>query len=139
MSEEEINCKLVLIGDVNVGKTSIISRYVNGEFENKVNSTIDASYKIKTVYFKQFKQSIKFIIWDTAGQENFRSLNKFFYRDAYIVIFVYDISNKKSFNEIKDYWYKEVKSNSINNQSKKIFYFKKLKKKKFFFFNLFTF
>ncbi len=111
MSEEEINCKLVLIGDVNVGKTSIISRYVNGEFENKVNSTIDASYKIKTVYFKQFKQSIKFIIWDTAGQENFRSITRAYYKNSACALIVYDISRRASFESISA-WIEDCKNSS---------------------------
>lgn len=50
-------------------------------------------------------------LWDTAGQEKYRSINKLFYKDAQIVIFVYDITSKKSFDEIKSYWYEQVKEN----------------------------
>ena len=122
MSAEEISCKVVLIGEMNVGKTSIISRYIKGIFDKNIFPTIDASYLKKKVYFQKYNKFIQFVIWDTAGQENFRSLNKFFYRDALIIIFVYDITNKKSFIEIKDFWYNEIKNNGINNQSKNIFY-----------------
>ena len=55
-------------------------------------------------------------MWDTAGQEKYRSINKLFYKDSNIVIFVYDITNKKSFDEIKNYWFEQVKENCDLNK-----------------------
>ena len=54
-------------------------------------------------------KSLTFDIWDTAGQEKYRSLAKIFYKDAKAVVLVYDVTNEKSFNEMKDYWYEQIK------------------------------
>ena len=106
--KDAIRCKTIIVGDSGVGKTSIIGRYIN-KFNEKEKSTIGASFtnKIDTINGKQ----ILFEIWDTAGQERFRSLNSIFYQDAYICIMVYDITNKQSFQSLKDYWYNSVKDN----------------------------
>ena len=65
--------------------------------------------------FPDLGQSIKFDIWDTVGQEKYRSLAKIFYKDAKVIIFVYDITTDYSFEELKKYWYEETKSNSDGN------------------------
>ena len=57
-------------------------------------------------------QSIKFDIWDTAGQEKYRSLAKIFYKDAKVIVFVYDITREFTFESIKNYWYEETKANA---------------------------
>ena len=57
-------------------------------------------------------------MWDTAGQEKYRALSKIFYKDASAAILVYDITNKKSFDEIKEYWYNQVKECSQKNTNK---------------------
>ena len=107
-SKDPIRCKTILVGDSGVGKTSIIGRYID-KFNEKEKSTIGASFtnKIDTIN----DQQILFELWDTAGQERFRSLNSIFYQDAYICIMVYDITNKQSFQSLKDYWYNSVKDN----------------------------
>ena len=116
MSEENmLNCKVVLLGETSVGKTSLISRYVNNTFETNSLTTTGASYAYKTIHLKQYNKSIKFEIWDTAGQERYRSLTKIFYKNASVAILCYDITKKGSFNEIKNYWFNEVKNNSPND------------------------
>ena len=116
MTDENIlNCKVVLLGETSVGKTSIISRYVNDTFETNSLTTTGASYAYKTIYLKQYNKSIKFEIWDTAGQEKYRSLTKIFYKNASVAILCYDITKKGSFDEIKNYWFNQVKNNSPNN------------------------
>jgi small GTP-binding protein len=75
------------------------------------------------VAFKELEKNIKFEIWDTAGQEKYRSITKIFYKDANVAILVYDVSRKESFEEIKNYWYQQVKDNSpkkisINSNNK---------------------
>ena len=60
-------------------------------------------------------KEIKFDIWDTVGQEKYRSLAKIFYKDAKVIVFVYDITTEYSFNELKNYWYEETKSNTDGN------------------------
>ena len=105
-NEEPISCKTILVGDSAVGKTSIISRYLD-KYKGKEKPTIGASFtnKIENIDGKD----IKFEIWDTAGQERFRSINSIFYQDAYICILVYDITNQNSFQSLGNYWYNAVK------------------------------
>ena len=74
-------------------------------------STNGATFCTKKKEFKEFKKSISFEIWDTAGQEKYRSLAKMFFKDAAVALIVYDITSKKSFDEIKNYWMNLVKEN----------------------------
>jgi len=119
MEEEEDDddiCKVVLLGEAGVGKTSIISRFINGTFEERLMSTNGASYVCRNITFPEYENRIvKFEIWDTAGQEQYRALNKIFYKDASICIFVYDITDIKSFNALKEYWYQEIKDSAPRN------------------------
>lgn len=109
MSDSNIlSCKIVLLGESGVGKTCIISRYINKVFEGNTISTNGASYASKTLHFDDYETSLKVEIWDTAGQEKYRSLTKIFYKDATAAILVYDITRKDSFDEIKNYWYKQL-------------------------------
>ena len=119
-SEEKkaIPCKVVLIGESGVGKTSIISRYMTDTFSTTLGSTPGANFTTKTVYLKKENQSIKFEIWDTAGQEKFRSLAKVFYKNASICVLVYEITRRASFEELKKYWIQEIKANASKNISK---------------------
>ena len=111
--EEGRNCKVVLLGESGVGKTSIISRFINDTFEEGLVTTTGASYAGKDMAFKDYNnQVVRFEIWDTAGQEKYRSLAQIFYKDASIAILVYDITNEESFEEIKNYWYKQLKESS---------------------------
>ena len=82
-----------------------------------MTSTPGASFTTKTVFLKEYDQSIKFEIWDTAGQEKFRALAKVFYKNAAVCILVYDITRKQSFDELKKYWINEIKANASPNLS----------------------
>ena len=114
--EDAKNCKVVLLGESGVGKTSIISRFINDSFEEGCVSTTGASYVSKDLLFKDYQnQVVKFEIWDTAGQEKYRSLTQIFYKDASIAILVYDITNKESFEEIQNYWYNQLKDCAPKN------------------------
>ena len=118
--ENAQSCKVVLLGESGVGKTSIISRFINNVFGENIISTTGASYAGKTMTFDEFEgKAIKFEIWDTAGQEQYRSLTKIFYKDAPAAILVYDITRKDSFLELKNYWYDQVKETAPKNISKK--------------------
>ena len=64
--------------------------------------------------------NIRFEIWDTAGQEHYRALAKLFYQNTNVCVLVYDITRKSSFNELQNYWYKEIKENAQTNVSKYI-------------------
>ena len=114
-------CKVVLLGESGVGKTCIIARFINNTFEDNIMSTTGASYAGKTMTFDEYQgKSIKFEIWDTAGQEKYRSLTKIFYKDAGVAILVYDITRKESFDEIQNYWYNQIKDHAPKNISKLI-------------------
>ena len=106
--------KVVLLGESAVGKTSIITRFVENKFKQDTMSSLSANFVSKKIEIGNNK-SIKFDIWDTAGQEKYRALAKIFYQDSKIVILVYDITNKNSFNELKNYWYEKVKENSSSD------------------------
>ena len=117
--EEVINCKVVILGEAGVGKTSIIARFVNDTFKTDIKSSTGASFTGKKMKFKDFKNKvINFEIWDTAGQELYRSLNKIVYKNSDIAILVYDITNENSFSEIQNYWYEQLKENAPKDISK---------------------
>ena len=114
-------CKVVLLGESGVGKTCIIARFINNTFEDNLISTTGASYAGKTMTFDEYGgKSIKFEIWDTAGQEKYRSLTKIFYKDAGAAILVYDITRKESFDELQKYWLNQIKDFAPKDISKKI-------------------
>ena len=103
--------KIVLLGESGTGKTSIIAQFTRGEFDPNVVTSISAQFISKLTYISEYDKTIKFDIWDTAGQEKFRSLAQIFYKDAKAIILVYDITNLKSFEELKNYWYPKIKEN----------------------------
>ena len=104
-------CKVVLLGDSGVGKTCIISRYISGTFEANSASTNGASYASKIVKYEKLGKTLSLDIWDTAGQEKYKALTKFFYKDAAVAILVYDITRKESFDSLKNYWYNQLQEN----------------------------
>ena len=109
--DEYIPCKVVLLGESGVGKTSILTKYVIGTFSDTVMTSVGSSFRSKKVDVDEnYKVLLK--IWDTAGQEQYRSLAKIFYQSSAVAILVYDITKKSSFNGVKDYWANEIKKNS---------------------------
>ena len=111
--EKEDIIKIVIIGESSVGKTSIINQFMDKVFEEKIMSTSGGSYNTKSV--KCGSKIYKLEIWDTAGQERYRCMTKIFYKDADIALLVYDITNKNSFDELKNYWIKQVLDSSPKN------------------------
>ncbi len=106
--EEIPDCKITLVGDTGVGKSSIIGRFVTGIFIEDMSSTTGLNYSQK-LYEKDGKK-VNLNLWDTAGQEKFRSLGRNFYKDSYIIIIVFDITNRMSFINAKEVWYNEIKN-----------------------------
>jgi small GTP-binding protein len=117
-SSTAISCKVVILGESGVGKTCIINRYINNTFNPESMTTSGASYASKTMYFENYEKNMKFDIWDTAGQEKFRSLTKIFYKETSVAILVYDVTRKESFEEVTKYWYHQIKDHSPKNTSK---------------------
>ena len=98
--------KITLIGDSGVGKTCIIFRFISNEFSANTLTTDGVSYSKKEITYNDKK--IQLDIWDTAGQEQYRSLGKHFYKDSFIVILVYNITIKESFDNLKNIWLEDV-------------------------------
>lgn len=97
--------KLVLLGDSAVGKSSLVLRFVRGQFFEYQESTIGAAFLTQTVALND--TTVKFEIWDTAGQERYHSLAPMYYRGAAAAIVVYDITNTDTFQRAKQ-WVKEL-------------------------------
>ena len=106
--------KVVLVGESGVGKTSIISQFIDQTFQEDQQSTTGGSFSTKSVVCDGGK-ILKFEIWDTAGQERYRSLTTMFYKDANAAIMVYDVTRKDSFEELQNYWAKQIKESSPEN------------------------
>ena len=107
-----ISIKMIVVGSVNVGKTSLLTRYATGNFQEVTKSTSNASFITKEKIVDKVKYEIK--LWDTAGQEKSTSLTKIFTKDAKIAILVYSIDDEKSFIELKK-WLNIVKETNDDN------------------------
>ena len=101
-----IDCKVTLLGDSGVGKSSLIGRYISGVFMNGIMSTTGANYSQKII--EKDDNKLRLNIWDTAGQEKYRALGRNFYKDAIIIALVYDVTSRESFESIKENWYPDV-------------------------------
>ena len=108
------NFKLIFIGDVSVGKSSIIKRYINNTFNSEYTCTIgtDLSKKILTI---GENKRVNLFIWDTCGQEKFRSVTRQYYRDSQAIILVFDLTDSKTFIDLSS-WLSEA-VNYINNKN----------------------
>ena len=100
----ELKLKILLIGDTSVGKTCMILKYIDNNFPETHIATIGVEYKSKTIYTDKYKIILN--IWDTSGQERFKSITKSFFINANGALFVYDITNFKSFENVKN-WIKD--------------------------------
>ncbi|XP_026473075.1 ras-related protein Rab-18-like [Ctenocephalides felis] len=107
MSEDEIltTLKILIIGESGVGKSSLLLRFTEDNFDEDQSLTIGVDFKTKKITIDG--SVIKLAIWDTAGQERFRTLTPSYYRDAQGAILVYDVSNKNSFNKMQE-WLSEL-------------------------------
>ena len=101
--------KLVFVGDTEVGKSCLITRFIKGVFETNLKETTKANYVSKTIEIPEIGESITFDIWDTNGREKFKSMTRIFYQGAKMAILVYDTTRKESYDNIKNWWYKDIK------------------------------
>ena len=97
--------KLIFLGDQAVGKSCILNRFMNDTFSEEYQATIGLDFQSKNIQIDN--QDINLLLYDTAGQEKFRSLIPMYTRDAKIILLVYDITSKESFNHISD-WLKDL-------------------------------
>ena len=109
----DFSCKIVLVGECSVGKTALTQRLVYDTYQEKMNATIGVDYTTKI--FKMNDSSlIKLQMWDTAGQENFISLIRTYYKDVGGAIIMYDVCDKNTFNRVH-FWYNELKKNALED------------------------
>lgn len=109
--------KLLLIGDSGVGKTCVLFRFSEDQFNSTFISTIGIDFKIRTIELDDKK--IKLQIWDTAGQERFRTITTAYYRGAMGIMLVYDITNQKSFENIKN-WIRNIEEHASADVEKMV-------------------
>ena len=107
--------KVTLIGESQVGKTSLINQYVNNKFEDEYLMTIGNDKMIKEIEINENK--VRLEIWDTIGQENLRSANKIFMKNTDIALIVYDITNRQSFVNLNEFYEELI---NINKRDKMI-------------------
>jgi len=107
--------KLLIIGDSGVGKSCLLLRFADDTFMESYISTIGVDFKIRTVEIQG--KVVKLQIWDTAGQERFRTITSSYYRGAHGIVVVYDITDRESFNNVRQ-WLQEVDRYASENVSK---------------------
>ncbi|GFS39450.1 ras small GTP-binding family protein [Actinidia rufa] len=112
MGHNNLNAKLVLLGDMGAGKSSLVLRFVKGQFLEFQESTIGAAFFSQTLAVNE--ATVKFEIWDTAGQERYHSLAPMYYRGAAAAIIVYDITSTDSFARAKK-WVQELQKQGNPN------------------------
>ncbi len=106
--------KILIIGDSNVGKTSILLQYTSNFFQETHIATIGVEFKLKDITLDNIEYKLN--IWDTAGQERFKAITKSFFKAADGIIFVYDITKKSTFTNIKN-WFQDAESKTNDFKS----------------------
>ena len=96
---------MILVGDSGVGKTNLLTKYCDNEFQETYVATIGVDFKLKMI--RVDRTDIKLQIWDTAGQERFRNITQTYFRGANAIILAYEINNRKSFSSILT-WIKQI-------------------------------
>lgn len=114
MVDCELSLKIITLGESGAGKTKLIMRYKNKTYQDINVSTIGIECQYKIITYNN--REIKLVIYDTSGQEKFRTIVSNYYKNTDGVILVYDISNKKSFSKIQ-YWVDEIRNNSNNDNN----------------------
>ncbi|KAK9377136.1 ras family-domain-containing protein [Lipomyces chichibuensis] len=111
----DILIKLLLIGDSGVGKSCLLLRFSEDSFTPSFITTIGIDFKIRTIDLDG--KRIKMQIWDTAGQERFRTITTAYYRGAMGILLVYDVTDEKSFNNIRN-WFSNVEQHASEGVNK---------------------
>ena len=101
--------KYIIIGDAAVGKSNLLLRYVHGQFKPEYQLTIGVEFGAKNINISS--KVFRIQIWDTAGQENFRSITRAYYKSSVCALVVYDISSRDSFNNVTS-WIEDCKNQS---------------------------
>lgn len=110
--------KVVIVGQAGVGKTSVTERMLGFPFEPNITATLGIEFKIKTI--KIANMEIKVQMWDSAGQERFRAITTTYFANAHLVIFVYDVNQKATFDDLVEYWIGDAETKSRNSAYLKV-------------------
>ena len=112
MNKYDYQFKVLILGDADVGKTQIISRYVEDSFVEEYKPTVNVEYSCKLIKYN--KKNIQIQVWNIAGQEKYKSIAKYFCKGFQLIVLVYAIDNKNSFINIKN-WVDIIKNNTNEN------------------------
>ena len=116
MSLKEVNfnylLKYIIIGDSSVGKSSIMVKYIHGGFDEEFKTTIGVEFGSKNIIIKEKIYRVQ--IWDTAGEETFRSITRSYYKNSVCAFVVYDVTNKNTFSNVKN-WVDDCKKQTPKN------------------------
>ena len=110
-SKKEV--KLIVVGETNVGKTSLIKQYIDHTFVEEKTATIGYDTIQKQIDING--KSLRLNIWDTCGQEQYRTINQMFVKNSKMALLVYDVTDRETFEELKKYWYQYIK-NSLEEE-----------------------
>ncbi len=112
MKSNEYLIKVFLIGDNDVGKSSILKQFVDNKFDEINYCVIGIDFR--SISIKIANQPVKLIIWDPAGQSRFRDITRLYYKNTHLIIFVYSITDRKSFNNIHE-WLEDIEKYAPSN------------------------
>ena len=118
IEKKEYEIKICLLGDVAVGKTSIASRFCKNIFNETYINTIGGAYQQQTILLDNYVK-MKMHVWDTSGDERFKSMTNLYYRDAQVAILTYDVTNPQTFEGL-GYWLKEL-NDKVNRDNMLLF------------------
>ena len=102
--------KILLLGDSAVGKSCLLLRYCENSFQESHLATIGLDFRLKTITLEN-NRKIRIQIWDTAGEDRFRSITRNYYKGAHGIVLIYDVTDQQSFQHIKD-WVDKIKEES---------------------------
>ena len=119
---KKISCKVLILGESNVGKSSIVTRFISNNFDFNKFTMSGAYQNQKTLFIKESNKLINFEIWNTPGQKKYRILHRTLYSNVKVFILVYDITDRSSFEELKYYWINEIKCKAPKDSSILIFF-----------------
>ena len=109
----DYSCKIVLVGECSVGKTALTQRLVYDMYNKKMDATIGVDYSTKIMKMSD-SSLVKLQMWDTAGQENFISLIRTYYKDVGGAIIMFDLCDRRTYNRVH-FWHNELKKNALEN------------------------
>lgn len=112
---DEVTLKFLILGDITVGKTTLLLKYIDNFTPEIYISTLGVDYKTKNIVFNGIKVSLQ--IWDTAGQERYKVITKSFVKGTDGIIFMYDITQKQSFINVKK-WIEETEGENSGDAKK---------------------